>query len=143
MQKVRIINDPNLVISLRQIYYPTNFGLSTTPYAWGSASDYTSMQDSIAQQRKQAADPGRHHRRMGLHGGPGDGKQGGARAGLRPRHDDCGPRSSLVGQRGLRHELVRDLRPHQRRSNPIGDRQWDHDRRQKRSGGAQQLGNAL
>ncbi len=31
-------------------YYPTNFGLSTTPYAWGSSSDYTSMQNSIAQQ---------------------------------------------------------------------------------------------
>jgi len=49
MQKVSFINDPNLVISLHT-YYPTNFGLSTTPYAWGSASDYTSMQNSIAQQ---------------------------------------------------------------------------------------------
>jgi aryl-phospho-beta-D-glucosidase BglC (GH1 family) len=49
MQKVSFINDPNLVISLHT-YYPTNFGLSTTPYAWGSASDYTSMQDSISQQ---------------------------------------------------------------------------------------------
>jgi endoglucanase len=49
MQKASIISDPNLVISLHT-YYPTNFGLSTTPYAWGSASDYTSMQNSIAQQ---------------------------------------------------------------------------------------------
>jgi endoglucanase len=49
MQKASIINDPNLVISLHT-YYPTNFGLSTTPYAWGSASDYTNMQKSIAQQ---------------------------------------------------------------------------------------------
>ena len=49
IQKVSFINDPNLVISLHT-YYPTNFGLSTTPYAWGSASDYTSMQTSITQQ---------------------------------------------------------------------------------------------
>jgi endoglucanase len=49
MQKVSFINDPNLVISLHT-YYPTNFGLSTTPYAWGSSSDYTSMEKSIAQQ---------------------------------------------------------------------------------------------
>jgi endoglucanase len=49
MQKVSFINDPDLVISLHT-YYPTNFGLSTTPYAWGSASDYTDMQNSIAQQ---------------------------------------------------------------------------------------------
>jgi len=49
MQKVSFINDPNLVISLHT-YYPTNFGLSTTPYAWGSDSDYTSMENSISQQ---------------------------------------------------------------------------------------------
>jgi endoglucanase len=49
MQKASIINDPNLVISLHT-YYPTNFGLSTTPYAWGSAADYTNMQKSIMQQ---------------------------------------------------------------------------------------------
>jgi endoglucanase len=49
MQKASIIDDPNLVISLHT-YYPTNFGLSTTPYAWGSAADYTDMQKSIAQQ---------------------------------------------------------------------------------------------
>jgi endoglucanase len=49
MQKVSFINDPHLVISLHT-YYPTNFGLSTTPYAWGSASDYSDMQNSIAQQ---------------------------------------------------------------------------------------------
>ena len=49
IQKVSFINDPNLVFSLHT-YYPTNFGLSTTPYAWGSSSDYTSMQNSIAQQ---------------------------------------------------------------------------------------------
>jgi len=49
IQKVSFINDPNLIISLHT-YYPTNFGLSTTPYSWGSASDYTDMQKSIAQQ---------------------------------------------------------------------------------------------
>jgi endoglucanase len=49
MQKVSFINDPNLLISLHT-YYPTNFGLSETPYAWGSSADYTSMQSSIAQQ---------------------------------------------------------------------------------------------
>jgi endoglucanase len=49
MQKVSFINDPNLIISLHT-YYPTNFGLSTTPYAWGSATDYTNMQKSIANQ---------------------------------------------------------------------------------------------
>jgi endoglucanase len=49
MQKVSFINDPNLIISLHT-YFPTNFGLSTTPYAWGSASDYTDMQNSISQQ---------------------------------------------------------------------------------------------
>jgi hypothetical protein len=35
---------------LAHTYYPTNFGLSTTRYSRGSASDYTSMQDSIAKQ---------------------------------------------------------------------------------------------
>jgi endoglucanase len=49
MQKASIIDDPNLVISLHT-YYPTNFGLSTTPYAWGSAADYANMQNSIAKQ---------------------------------------------------------------------------------------------
>jgi endoglucanase len=49
IQKVSFINDPNLVISLHT-YYPTNFGLSTTPYAWGSSADYTNMQKSISQQ---------------------------------------------------------------------------------------------
>ena len=49
MQKVSFISDPNLIISLHT-YYPTNFGLSTTPYAWGSSSDYTNMQNSIAKQ---------------------------------------------------------------------------------------------
>jgi endoglucanase len=49
MQKVSFINDPNLIISLHT-YYPTNFGLSTTPYAWGSSTDYTNMQNSIAKQ---------------------------------------------------------------------------------------------
>jgi endoglucanase len=49
MQKASIIGDPNLVISLHT-YYPTNFGLSTTPYSWGSSSDYSNMQKSIAQQ---------------------------------------------------------------------------------------------
>ena len=49
MQKASIINDPNLLISIHT-YYPTNFGLSETPYAWGSSADYTNMQNSIAQQ---------------------------------------------------------------------------------------------
>jgi endoglucanase len=50
IQKVSFIkSDPNLVFSLHT-YYPTNFGLGNTPYAWGSAQDYTSMQNSIAQQ---------------------------------------------------------------------------------------------
>jgi aryl-phospho-beta-D-glucosidase BglC (GH1 family) len=49
MQGVSFINDPNIVISLHT-YYPTNFGLSTTPYAWGSSSDYTNMRNSISQQ---------------------------------------------------------------------------------------------
>ena len=49
MMNASIIGDPNLLISIHT-YYPTNFGLSTTPYAWGSADDYTSMRDSIAQQ---------------------------------------------------------------------------------------------
>lgn len=49
MQMATIINDPNLLVSLHT-YFPTNFGLSTTPYAWGSATDYTDMRDSIAQQ---------------------------------------------------------------------------------------------
>lgn len=49
IQKVSFIDDPHLVISLHT-YYPTNFGLSTTPCAWGSASDYTSMQDSISEE---------------------------------------------------------------------------------------------
>jgi endoglucanase len=49
MQQASIINDPNLVVSIHT-YFPTNFGLSTTPYAWGSPSDYTDMQSSIADQ---------------------------------------------------------------------------------------------
>jgi endoglucanase len=49
MQKVSFINDPDLIISLHT-YYPTNFGLSTTAYAWGSSSDYTNMQNSISKQ---------------------------------------------------------------------------------------------
>jgi endoglucanase len=49
MMKASIIDDPNLLISLHT-YYPTNFGLSETPYAWGSSADYTSMQNSVAQQ---------------------------------------------------------------------------------------------
>jgi endoglucanase len=48
MQKVSFISDPNLVISLHT-YYPTNFGLSTTPYAWGSSSDYSGMESSVKQ----------------------------------------------------------------------------------------------
>ncbi len=50
MLQASIISDPNLIISLHT-YYPSNFGLSTTPYAWGSASDYTSMAQSVQQIR--------------------------------------------------------------------------------------------
>ena len=49
MQKASIINDPNLLISIHT-YYPTNFGLGTTAYAWGSTTDYTNMQNSISKQ---------------------------------------------------------------------------------------------
>jgi endoglucanase len=49
MQTASIIDDPNLLISIHT-YYPTNFSLSETPYAWGSSANYTSMQDSISQQ---------------------------------------------------------------------------------------------
>jgi endoglucanase len=49
MLNASIINDPNLLISIHT-YYPTNFGLSTTPYAWGSTTDYTNMQNSITKQ---------------------------------------------------------------------------------------------
>lgn len=50
MLQASIINDPNLIISIHT-YYPTNFGLSTTPYAWGSSADYTNMANSITQLR--------------------------------------------------------------------------------------------
>jgi endoglucanase len=46
--KISVINDPNLIFSVHT-YQPTNFGLSTTPYAWGSASDYTGMSSSVTQ----------------------------------------------------------------------------------------------
>ena len=46
--KISVIDDPNLIFSVHT-YYPTNFGLSTTPYAWGSASDYTTMSSSVTQ----------------------------------------------------------------------------------------------
>ena len=49
MMNASIIGDPNLLISIHT-YYPINFGLSETRYAWGSADDYTSMRDSLAQQ---------------------------------------------------------------------------------------------
>jgi endoglucanase len=49
MQKVSFIDDSNLLISLHT-YFPTNFGLSETPYPWGSSADYTNMQKSISQQ---------------------------------------------------------------------------------------------
>jgi endoglucanase len=46
--KISVINDPNLIFSVHT-YEPTNFGLSMTPYAWGSSSDYTSMASSVTQ----------------------------------------------------------------------------------------------
>ena len=48
MLKISVINDPNLVFSVHT-YQPTNFGLSTKAYAWGSDSDYTSMTNSVKQ----------------------------------------------------------------------------------------------
>ena len=49
MMNASIISDPNLLISIHT-YYPTNFGLSQTRYAWGSADDYTSMSNSLSQE---------------------------------------------------------------------------------------------
>jgi len=49
MMNASIIGDPNLLISIHT-YYPTNFGLSQTRYAWGSADDYTSMSNSLSQE---------------------------------------------------------------------------------------------
>jgi endoglucanase len=49
MMNASIIGDPNLLISIHT-YQPTNFGLSETRYAWGSADDYTSMRNSIMQE---------------------------------------------------------------------------------------------
>jgi endoglucanase len=49
MMNASIIGDPNLLISIHT-YHPTNFGLSETRYAWGSADDYTNMRNSIAQE---------------------------------------------------------------------------------------------
>jgi endoglucanase len=46
--KISVINDPNLIFSVHT-YQPTNFGLGNTAYAWGSASDYTSMASSVTQ----------------------------------------------------------------------------------------------
>ncbi len=50
MLQASIISDPNLIVSIHT-YYPTNFGLSTTPYAWGSSADYTNMANSVTQLR--------------------------------------------------------------------------------------------
>jgi endoglucanase len=50
MLKASIISDPNLIVSIHT-YYPTNFGLGTTAYAWGSSADYTDMANSITQLR--------------------------------------------------------------------------------------------
>jgi len=49
MMKASIIDDPNLLVSIHT-YHPTNFGLSETPYAWGSVDDYTNMRNSIMQE---------------------------------------------------------------------------------------------
>jgi endoglucanase len=46
MLQAPIINDPYLIISIHT-FEPTNFGLSTAPYAWGSVSDYTDMSSSV------------------------------------------------------------------------------------------------
>ena len=61
MMNASIIGDPNLLISIHT-YQPTNFGLSETRYAWGSADDYTSMHNWIAQEiRGLAAHPADRH----------------------------------------------------------------------------------
>src|SRR5262245_40912436 len=49
MMNASIIGDPNLLVSIHT-YHPTNFGLSQTRYAWGSADDYTNMRNSITQE---------------------------------------------------------------------------------------------
>ena len=142
MLKASIINDPNLLISIHT-YYPTNFGLSTTPYAWGSTTDYTNMQNSITKQlRVWLPDPADRHRGMGLRGCSGHGQQGCARPGLLSRRDDGGHGSRLVGQRRLGQRLVRHLQQDHGRSDLPHDHRRNHDRGRKWSGGAQQLGNA-
>lgn len=48
MLRASIIGDPNLIVSIHT-YEPTKFGLGTTPYAWGSAGDYSGMASSVTQ----------------------------------------------------------------------------------------------
>ena len=127
MLNASIIGDPNLLISIHT-YYPTNFGLSETRYAWGSADDYTSMQNSIAQAAPGlVAHPAHRHRRMGLPGGSSDDQQGRARPGLLSGRDDGRHGSRLVGQRRLGQRFVRALQQNHRRSDVSDDRQRNHD----------------
>lgn len=57
--KVSFISDPNLIISLHRWYFPPNFGLSTTAYAWGSASDYTNYAKTPSSSRSESGCPTR------------------------------------------------------------------------------------
>ena len=142
MMNASIIGDPNLLISIHT-YHPTNFGLSETRYAWGSADDYTSMRNSHRTgDPGLVADPAHRHRRMGLHGGSGDDQQSRSRPGLLSGCDDGRHGSALVGQRRLRQRFVRALQQNHRRSNVSDDRQRNHDGGQEWQGGAQQLGDA-
>ena len=141
MLNATIIGDPNLLISIHT-YYPTNFGLSETRYAWGSADDYTSMQNSIAQEI-----------RVWLPTQPiviGEWGSMGAQAmanrvahalaysqdvttaGMVPLWWDNGGSGS--GSFGLFNRTTG--------ASDADDRQRHHDRRDERSGGAQQLGDA-
>ncbi len=102
MMNASIIGDPNLLISIHT-YHPTNFGLSETRYAWGSADDYTRHAElDRTGDPGLVADAAHRHRRVGLHGGSSDDQQSRSRPGLLSRRDDGRHGSGLVGQRKLR-----------------------------------------
>jgi hypothetical protein len=140
MMKTSIIDDPHLLISLHT-YYPTNFGLSETPYAWGSSADYTNMQNSIAKQIRvwlptQPIVIGE----WGSQGAQATGEQSRPCARLLAGRHDGGHGSRLVGQRRQRQRLLWALQPNHRCRDAPDDRQWDHDRCRERSSVSQQLG---
>ena len=142
IQKVSFINDPNLIISLHT-YYPTNFGLSTNPYAWGSASDYSDMQRSIAQQIRvwlptQAIVIGEW------------GSMGAQPAANRVAHALAYAQDTTTAalipiwwdNGGLGQRLFRAVQPQQWGSEPVVDRQRNHDRCEERPLGPRHLGYA-